>query len=203
MGKRDIEFAKTQITLIESIAQVGPGRDERLWNRFFDMYYPAMVKYAELFCGAQDAEDIVQDVLAKLADVLRSGRYVRRPGTRFSAYLKTLIRNKFIDWRRREAARGLGRAVPADLANEAPAAPDAAAWLDAEWRIAARAAAVDRVLSKMAMPEKMRRAYRGYVVEGRPPGEVAKELGVGRAYVVMSKFRVNARVRAVEAMYEE
>ena len=81
--------------------------------------------------------------------------------------------------------------------------PDAAARIDAEWRIATRAAAVERVLTGMAMPDAMRRAYRAYVIEGRPAGEVAKALGVRRGYVLQAKSRIDARVRAVEAMYGE
>ena len=55
----------------------------------------------------------------------------------------------------------------------------------------------------MAMPDKMRRAYRAYVIEGRPADEVAKALGVRRGYVLQAKSRIDALVRAVEAMYGE
>ena len=103
---RGIAFVRTQITLIESMAN--READEHLWNRFFDLYYSAMVKYAEMFCASHDAEDIVQRVLVKLVGILKSGRYERRPGVRFRSYLMTLIRHEFIDWRREETARGLG-----------------------------------------------------------------------------------------------
>ena len=49
----------------------------------------------------------------------------------------------------------------------------------------------------------MRRAYVEYAVEGRPAGEVARELGVRRGYVLQAKCRIDARIRKVEAMYEE
>ena len=72
---RGIAFVRTQITLIESMAN--READEHLWNRFFDLYYSAMVKYAEMFCASHDAEDIVQRVLVKLVEILKSGRYER------------------------------------------------------------------------------------------------------------------------------
>ena len=200
---RGIAFARTQVTLIESMANREAGEREHLWNRFFDLYYPAMVKYAELFCASHDAEDIVQRVLVKLVGILKSGRYERRPGVRFRSFLKTLIRHEFIDWRREETARGLGAKVPLLEGAAFSVQPDAAARIDAEWRIATRAAAVERVLTSMAMPDKMRRAYRAYVIEGHPPDEVAKALGVRRGYVLQAKSRIDARVRAVEAMYGE
>ncbi len=198
---RGIAFVRTQITLIESMAN--READEHLWNRFFDLYYSAMVKYAEMFCASHDAEDIVQRVLVTLGGILKSGRYERRPGVRFRSYLMTLIRHEFIDWRREETARGLGAKVPLLEGAAFSVQPDAAARIDAEWRIATRAAAVERVLTSMAMPDAMRRAYRAYVIEGHPPDEVAKALGVRRGYVLQAKSRIDARVRAVEAMYGE
>ena len=153
---RGIAFVRTQITLIESMAN--READEHLWNRFFDLYYSAMVKYAEMFCASHDAEDIVQRVLVKLVGILKSGRYERRPGVRFRSYLMTLIRHEFIDWRREETARGLGAKVPLLEGAAFSVQPDAAARIDAEWRIATRAAAVERVLTSMAMPDGWRSA---------------------------------------------
>ena len=106
-----IRFVTTQFTLLVNLARGSADEINPHWGRFFDLYYPTMVKYAEMFCAPQDAEDIAQGVLVRLVDVMRSGGYERRPGVRFSTYVKTLVRNEFIDWRRREAARGLGRTV--------------------------------------------------------------------------------------------
>ena len=198
-----IRFVTTQFTLLVNLARGSADEINPRWGRFFDLYYPTMVKYAEMFCAPQDAEDIAQGVLVRLVDVMRSGGYERRPGVRFSTYVKTLVRNEFIDWRRREAARGLGRTVPLSEKAGPHVEPDAAARIDAEWRLALRAAATDHVLSRTAMPDDMRRAYRAYVLEGRPAGDVARELGVRRGYVLLAKTRIDARIAAVEAMYGE
>ena len=80
--------------------------------------------------------------------------------------------------------------------------PDSAAEFDARWRAAARDAARRHVLDDTALPPLMRRAYVEYAVNGRPAGEVARELGVRRGYVLQAKSRIEARIRKVEAMYE-
>ena len=71
-----------------------------------------MLKYAEMFCKVGDAEDIVQRVLVKLVEILRDGRYERRKGAPFKTYLKRLIKNEFLDWRRSESSRGDGLKIP-------------------------------------------------------------------------------------------
>ena len=197
-----IDFVKTQLTLIEHMSRRESGGRESCWAQFFDLYYPAMLKYAELYCDRANAEDVVQCVLVKIADAVSTGRYVKRPGTTFRSYLKKLIRNQFLDWRRTEAVRGLGRKV--DIAGLAAAvSDDPGEKMDAEWRVALHSAAVEHVLCRMAMPDAMRRAYRAHVLEGRSVREVARELGVSENYVALAKSRIAKRVAAVEAICED
>ena len=140
------DFVTTHITLLSGMASRETGERESNWNRFFELYYPAMLRYAEMFCGVADAEDIVQDVLAKLVEILRSGRYERWNGTKFRNYLKRLIRNGFIDWRRTESSRRAGCKLPVDenalVCDET--APDV---IDKEWCLALRAHVTEHVLS--------------------------------------------------------
>lgn len=196
----DARFATTQVDLLAGLQSERTGELESSWRRFFELYYPAMVAYARMFCQAADAEDIAQKVLVKLSGILRTGRYEKREGVSFRAYLKRLIKNEFIDWRRFEDARGAGRKVPLSenslVFNDT--APDV---IDREWRLAIREAAVNHVLSATAMPDNMRRAYRAYVIEGRSPDDVAKSLGVSRNYVLLAKSRISSRIAAVESLY--
>lgn len=193
-------FIRTQVKLLAGMASRRTCEVESSWNRFFELYHPAMLKYAEMFCNAGDAEDIVQRVLVKLAGILRDGRYERRKGAPFKSYLKRLIKNEFIDWRRSEISRGVDLKVAIGesslVCGMTP--PDI---IDMEWRLALRAAATEHVLSATALPDNMRRAYRAYVIEGRQPDEVAKSLGVTRNYVLLAKSRISRRIAALEAMY--
>ena len=193
-------FVTTQLTLLMKLAERESGESELAWSRFFELYYPAMLKYALLFCNASEAEDVVQNILVKLVEILREKRYKRKPGQSFRAYLKTLIRNEFIDFSRSETARGRGRTVSIDSVEIAVSA-DPAVKMDIDWKAALRAAATEHVLERTVLKESMRRAYRLHVLEGMPVQEVAERLGVASKYVTLAKSRINQRIAAVEAVY--
>lgn len=202
MSPMKTPFVTTQLTLLLKLAERESGESEIAWSRFFDLYYPAMLKYASLFCNESEAEDIVQNILVKLIDILRDKRYKRREGSTFRAYLKILIRNEFIDFHRAESSRGRGRTVPIETLELAHMS-DPAMRMDAEWKVAIRAAATEHVLTKTVMSELMREAYRLYVLEGMSVKDVSKSLGVTQKYVSSAKSRINRRIAAVEAVYGE
>lgn len=52
------DFIRTQLTLINRLARDTKSAHEEDWARFFDLYYPAMVKFAELHGGGEASEDI-------------------------------------------------------------------------------------------------------------------------------------------------
>lgn len=195
-------FVTTQLTLLMKLAERESGESEIAWSRFFELYYPAMVKYASLFCNETEAEDIAQNILIKLVDILRNKRYKRRQVGSFRAYLKMLIRNEFIDFHRAELSRGRGRTVPIETLELAHMS-DPAMRMDAEWKVAIRAVATEHVLTKTVMSELMREAYRLYVLEGMSVKDVSKRLGVTQKYVSLAKSRINRRIAAVEAVYGE
>lgn len=203
MNREALGLIRTQLTLLSKMAEPGFGISEAAWGRFFDLYYPAMLRYAQLYCREADAEDVVQEVLSKLVEVLRNNRYSRRRGKSFRGYLMALIRNEFLDWRRRELVRGANLKVPlgvgAELSHDD--ADSVVAALDVEWRVALRQAAQEHVLTQTAIAENERLAYLGYVVEERPAAVVAKELGVTVNYVYLSKSRIEKRIAAFEELY--
>lgn len=202
-NREALGLIRTQLTLLSKMAESRLGVSEAAWGRFFDLYYPAMLKYAQLYCTETDAEDIVQDVLRKLVDVLRENRYSRRTGNTFRGYLKTLIRNEFLDYRRRELVRGANKKIPFGVGAELSRADadSVVAAIDVEWRVALRQSAQEHVLTQTAITENERRAYLGYVVEERPAAVVAKELGVTVNYVYLSKSRIEKRIAAFEELY--
>lgn len=75
-------FPETSATLLAKLADQKTGEDEATWVRFFELYEPAIRKFAELRGLGRDPDDVVQEVLLRLVDVLRAGRF--RPGTRRS-----------------------------------------------------------------------------------------------------------------------
>lgn len=196
------DFIRTQLTLINRLAKDTKSAHEEDWARFFDLYYPAMVKFAELHGGGEASEDIAQDAIVKIVNAFRAGKYSRRPGISFRAYLMTILRNELSLAYWREQARGAGRKVEVDEASASE--PEAAgAWLDVEWRIARHRAAVEHVLGRVVIAERSKQVYRAVVIEGRSIAEVAAEFRLSRNEVSQIKLRMDRRIAAVESMYEE
>lgn len=198
------EFVKTQVTLLRRIAVEKTGEDEASWARFFELYYPAMVAFAKGLGGKDATEDVVQDVLVKLVDALRHGKYDADKGQSFRAYVKQMIRNQLVDLYRREKSRGAGRKVTLtiEIADEtADEDRDPGAKLDTEWAEACRHAAIDHVLTKMALSEQNKAVYKAYVLEGRPLADVAKEFGLSKNNVSQIKTRLDRVIASIIAEY--
>ncbi|HEU0130654.1 MAG TPA: SigE family RNA polymerase sigma factor [Mycobacteriales bacterium] len=92
----------------------------------------ALLRFAYLLCGdAYLAEDLVQTVLARAYAKWRRVAAADRP----EAYLKKMIVNEHLSWRRR---RSSGEVVTAAVGDSAVAArDDAVADRDAVWRLLA------------------------------------------------------------------
>lgn len=188
-------FPETSATLLSKLAAQTAGGNEGAWLRFFELYAPAIAKYAELQ-GARDAEDVVQDVLLRLVDVFREGRF--HPGeTPFRAYLVTIIKRIVISLYRKDLVRGGGRTV--ELTDEmASVPPDAIAHLETVWKLATHQAAVEHVLTKTAVSAQSKAVYRAYALEGRSIVEVSQQFGIRRNSVSQIKTRLDRLVAAVE-----
>ena len=191
----------TPVTLIARMAAQITGEDEAGWVRFFDLYQPVIRHFAQAAGAKADSEDVAQEVLVKLVDVFRKGTYTPEKG-RFRAYLATITRREVINRWQKAQARAAGRHVSLDDA-EIAVPPEAAAMLDAKWRLAQHAAAVEHVLTRTALAQKSKDIYRAYVLEERPIGEVAKAFGVSRNVVSQVKTRVDAMIADFESMLRD
>lgn len=199
-------FPDTPVTLLARIAVEATGQrtDEAAWVRLFNLYAPAIRRFAELQgTPSAESEDVTQEIFLRLVAILRGGRY-RADAGRFRCYLATLVRNELVSrWRKVQARAAC---VPLDaVPDEAIATlpPEAAALLDAKWRLARHEAAVEHALTKTALSRQSREIYRAYALEGRPIDEVASAFGVSRNVVAQVKVRVNRMVASLEAEYGE
>jgi RNA polymerase sigma-70 factor (ECF subfamily) len=199
-------FPDTPVTLLARIAVEATGQrtDEAAWVRLFNLYAPAIRRFAELQgTPSAESEDVTQEIFLRLVAILRGGRY-RADAGRFRCYLATLVRNELVSrWRKVQARAAC---VPLDaVPDEAIATlpPEAAALLDAKWRLARHEAAVEHALTKTALSRQSREIYRAYALEGRPIDEVASAFGVSRNVVAQVKTRVNRMVASLEAEYAE
>ncbi len=195
-------FPDTPATLLAKIAAHVTGqKDEMSWGRFFDLYQPAIRKFAEYQGAKGDADDITQDILLKLVDVLRAGKFSSDAG-KFRCYLATLIRREVIDyWRKRKARAGdeLVSIDNPDSGIELADSQDPGLALDVKWQLARHEAAVEHALYKTALSAKTKDIYRAYVIDEMPLKEVMKKFGVSEDVVYQSKTRINKMIAALEA----
>lgn len=193
-------FPDTSITLLRSIAAEKTGGDEEEWARFFELYHPAMRKFVQMKANRNDVDDIVQDVLVKLVDVLRHGKYEPQPGVKFRSYLARLLYNELVSRFRKDRARGDGNFIPVDSVD-LPVDSDAAIAMDVQWKMALHESAVEHVLTKTALAEQSKAVYRAYAIEERPLDEVAAKFGITKNYASQIKTRIDRMVAAVEEQY--
>ena len=194
----------TPVTLIARMAAQATGEDEATWVKFFELYQPVIRHFAEFAGARSDTDDVVQDVMVKLVEVFRSGAYRPEKG-RFRAFLATITRREVINRWQKAQVRAADRHVSLNrtTAQEIAVQPEAAAMLDAKWRLAQHAAAVEHVLTRTALAQRSKDVYRAYVLEEKPIGEVAKAFGVSRNVVSQTKTRVDAMIADFESLFRD
>ena len=206
-------FPETSFTLLEKIGNLAPGQDEAAWQRLWELYMPALRQFVVWKGGERNADDIVQSVLVKLVDVLRSGQYKAEKG-RFHSYLAMMAYNEVHMQRRKDLVRHVDDHIPIDnVVGEGTqdegqprtGTPDelksqdasAGETLDADWQRAVVEAARDHVLTKTALSDRDRSVYRQFRQEERPIEDVAKEFGISRNLVSKRCSRSDQRIGAI------
>ena len=106
-------FPVTSVTLIAKIKNLAPGEDSAAWVRFWNSYSAAIRQFAAMKGGEENADDIVMQVLGKLVNVLREGKYTPEKG-KFHSYLATMIVNEVHMSHRKDMARAGDRKVSID-----------------------------------------------------------------------------------------
>ena len=189
-------FPETSFTLIAKIQSLAHGQDGAVWNRFWELYAPAMRAFAVFKGAGANADDVVMTVLAKLVDVLREGKYQPEKGS-FHSYLAVMIYNEVHMQRRKDESRKVDDHVPIDeqLADRLPA-PGAVAD-DADWQRAILAAATEHVLTKTALSPRDREIYRYYAQEGHSLEEASARFQLPRNTVSQVKTRIEKRIAAI------
>jgi len=196
-------FPQTSVTLLQKLAVEVTGGNEASWVRFFGLYTPAIRRFVEWNDHVHDPDDVVQEVYLKLVEVIRSGKYDPEKA-RFRTFLALLIRRQLITLYRQDQARHVAdRCSIDDLTEELAIPPEQQEQVDLSWAKAKHEAAVEHVLTKVAMKEQSREIYRAYVIEDRPVDEVAATFGVSPDIVYKVKYRVDKMIEAVEAEYAE
>lgn len=199
-----IAFPSTPKEEIARIVARATGESEESWVRIFDLYQPVICTFARSLGAADDAEDVAQDVFAKLVEAFRSGTYTPERG-RFRNYLATMVRNIVVNNWHKAKAHSAEYHVSIEASDEdilsSPSKTEEI--IDAKWQLARRQTAEEHVLTKTALSQKSREIYRSYVKEGRPIAEVAAKFGVSRNSVSQVKTRVERMIAEYERPWED
>ena len=194
-------FPETPQTLLRKIADLANGDDAAVWLEFVEFYTPPLrhfIRSVNQSLTAADVEDAVQDVFVRLTEVLREGGIDRMRG-KFRDYLAAMTRRLLIDRYRAEQSRlaAMDRAANPVRNQVTLADGDPGALVDAAWKVAARRAAIEHVLTQTAVSEQSKLVYRAVVLEQRSLKEVAAEFDITYAAAKQIKSRLD---RAVEVI---
>lgn len=176
----------TSPSLLERLRE--PNQDSA-WNRFVDIYTPLFYSWTKrLGLSSHQAADLVQDLFVTLVEALPHFRY--DPSQSFRAWLKTLLLNRWRNWLRKEGRLSLAGEGPLWDVPEMGETPE---FEEAEYRRYLVGRALELMQSEF-QPATWKACWE-FVVNGRPPAEVAAELGLSVNSVYLAKSRVLRRLR--------
>jgi RNA polymerase sigma factor (sigma-70 family) len=170
--------------------------DAGAWREFVAIYEPLIYGLARRK-GLQDADarDLCQEVFRTVAQAIDRWDLDPALGS-FRGWLSRIARNLLVNFltRRPYRLRGSGSTSVQDWLEAQPADdPSATALFEAEYRRRLFRWAADEV--KNEFTAKTWNAFWQTAVEGRPPGDVAAELGLSVPAVYIARSRALARLR--------
>lgn len=164
--------------------------DRDAWSRFVKLYGPLIFKWAQrVGLDAEDASDLVQDVMALLLRKLPEFRY--DDSRSFRSWLKTVTINKWREQCRRKSLP-IADATMSGMAR-LPDPYDELDFWESEYRNQVIARAMQLMQSEF-QPATWQ-ACRRYVFGGESPDALAKELGVSVWTIYSAKSRLIKRLR--------
>jgi RNA polymerase sigma-70 factor (ECF subfamily) len=168
--------------------------DQVGWEEFVERYGRQIYRWCRQWkLQDADAEDVTQDILAKLAQKLRTFAY--DPSRSFRGWLKTVAHHAWRDFAdsRRHSQRAVGGGRVQELMQTLEAREDLARKLEEAFDLELLEAAKVRVRLRVA-PHTWE-AFRLMALEGRPVAEVAARVHLQVAMVYVAKSKVQRMLR--------
>jgi len=179
--------------------------DAEAWHEFMALYRPLVFRLASRK-GLQDADadDLCQEVFRAVAGAI--GRWDPDPSRgSFRAWLSRIAWNLLVNFLSRPGQRPLGSGSTSmqELLEAQPDAdPEESSLYDAEYRRGVFDWAANEVREAFTPPTWQ--AFWRTAVKGRPPQDVAVELGLSVGAVYVARSRVLGRLRKrIEALGDE
>lgn len=215
-------FPETPQTLLRKIADLAQGNDAAEWVAFVELYEVPLRHFVRMVddrLSPADVEDAVEEVFVRLVEVLRA-RQIDRAKGKFRAYLASMTRRILIDRYRAALVRPvlsttedaadatcLAASRNRSVGVESASSLDPGTLVDAKWRLARRAAAIEHVLTKTAVAEQSKAIYKALVGYDRAhcnlsAREIAARFGVSYDAVKQVKSRLDRAVAAIERQLE-
>jgi RNA polymerase sigma factor (sigma-70 family) len=199
----------TSPSLLAGLVDSNKDRREKCWSDFLERYRPLILSWCQgRGLGLADAEEITSTVLGRLVQVMQRFKY--DPAQCFRSWLKTIVENEIKgQWRRhkrRPADRATGGSKSLRFLCALPAtsaAADLAEELDAVLR---RDLEVAYQIVKHVQSRVESRTWQAYwltEIEGQPPAEAAKLLGMKIATLYVAKGRILKLLRKAREDHEK
>ena len=174
-------------------------RESDAWNRLVLLYSPLVYHWCQKHeLKTDDIPDVVQEVFKSVSENIDRFRK-DRPKDTFRGWLRVITRNKAIDHFRRQGkeAKGEGGTVALERLAAIPAPTEGTAHEEENDDHEAHSILFQRALELIRndFREPTWRAFWLVVVDGRPPADVADELGMSSGAVRVAKCRVLQRLR--------
>jgi RNA polymerase sigma factor (sigma-70 family) len=169
--------------------------DNQAWTTFFGIYGPIVYRYARRAGLRQDdADEVVAAVMRNFVQALRRGFEVDHALGCFRHYLKKVANHEIAAQRRRR-----GRTVTdLDAVLDVPGReePPEQYWREIEKQERLRICLERLSVSSAARPRDLL-VFQRYAIQGEPPEQVARELGVSTSRVYAVKHEVIRQLRSL------
>ena len=186
-------------TTTQLLHQLQTTHDDDAWQQLCTVLLPVVVRFGQsLGLSLQDAEDAAQETLMTFLKALKAGHYDREKG-RLSHWLLGIARRVILNKRRHACGQG-GHADTAFWESLPDDSRAEATW-EAQWQ----RAVLQRCLAQACreFDPKVFEAFQSYAMGDVPVQEVGRRLDMTPNAVYIAKSRVLARLRALEAQFEE
>ena len=184
----------TPITLLNKLCE---DPSSVLWEEFYRIYRPIILRYAQkqsLDAGA--CEDVLPETMVSFFKHLQRDAFAYNPERgRFRNFLFTVVHRKVLDARRRARVR---QEVPLDGQPEvclAAAAEEPGRQEEEAWRNALFEDAWYRLCADPQTDPQTIAVFKAYTLEGGAAAEVAARFGVKENVVYQIKNRLVKRLR--------
>jgi RNA polymerase sigma-70 factor (ECF subfamily) len=171
-------------------------RDRAAWDRLVHLYTPLVCHWCQRAdLQPADVQDVGQEVFKAVWRTIQDFRR-DQPSDTFRGWLRTITRNKIVDFHRRQRAQAAA-AGGSDALTLAYKVPDPQ-WNDADEETDHAEASLlyqrAMELIRTTFTEKTWLAFQEYVLEGQAPAEVAAMLEMNVGAVYSAKSRVLKRL---------